>query len=461
MMRTRPRSSAAIRHLLLYLTIPLIGGSALAGVGDLCVTSDASDVVGIYGGASGVYQGNLLASNSAMRQLGIHFGSSNNRVLIGHMSGGVEEFDATTGAYIKTYNASSDTQWAGLYGPSGSVLIGDSTTNDVREYNSTTGALVQVLTSVSSPADMRIGPNGDLYICSYGGGFVLEVNATSGAFVNQWSQPAGAQTNDIAFNPNGEILVTAMRTNVVYRYDSSLNLLGSFAGTGWGRTHGIEISPWSGNVLVADGVTAQVHEFNPSTYVELTPSFLSPAPSGKIVDLAFCPNKAPLLPFCSPGVAGVVACPCSNPPVGVNRGCDNFAGGGTGGAALSGSGLPVTNVGDSLEFSVTAGVGSNVTVLFQGTTNTVNTRSGAGVRCVGGNLKRLFRGNQVSGAIGFPNNGVNVHDQSTAKGYTIVAPITLYYYCAYRNSAANGQPGCPGLTFGFNTTNAGAVAWTP
>jgi hypothetical protein len=167
--------------------------------------------------------------------------------------------------------------------------------------------------------------------------------------------------------------------------------------------------------------------------------------------------------FCAPGIGGIVSCPCGNPqvPAGATKGCNNFAGGGTGGAILNASGFAETNANDTVAFQVTAGVGSNVTVLFQGTTNSVNTRSGAGVRCVGGTLKRLYKGNQSSGAIGFPNNGVSVHLQSQAKGYTIVAPITLFYYCAYRNSAANGQPGCPGLNFGFNTTNATSIAWVP
>ncbi len=176
-----------------------------------------------------------------------------------------------------------------------------------------------------------------------------------------------------------------------------------------------------------------------------------------------CPPDDPVVGFCAPGVAGIVTCPCGNPqvPAGATKGCDNFASGGTGGAILSGTGVPVADIGDTLTFDVTAGVGSSVTVLFQGTTRTANTRSGAGVRCVGGTLKRLYEGNQSSGAVQFPNNAVKVHDASSAKGYTIVPPITLYYYAAYRNSAANGQPGCPGLTFGFNSTNAGSVVWAP
>ena len=175
-----------------------------------------------------------------------------------------------------------------------------------------------------------------------------------------------------------------------------------------------------------------------------------------------CPVEDPVVQFCAPGVGGIVTCPCGNPqvPAGATKGCDNFAGGGTGGAILSGSGLAVVDPSDTLAFDVTAGIGSNVTILFQGTTNALNARSGAGVRCVGA-VRRLYKGNQSAGAIQFPNNGVAVHDASSAKGYTIVPPITLYYYAAYRNSAANGQPGCPGLMFGFNSTNAGSVAWAP
>jgi len=177
---------------------------------------------------------------------------------------------------------------------------------------------------------------------------------------------------------------------------------------------------------------------------------------------ADCHPEDEITPFCAPGVGGIVTCPCGNPqvPAGAIRGCNNFAGGGTGGAILAGSGA-ATISGDTVAMNVTAGVASNVTVLFQGTTNAVNSRTGAGVKCVGGTLKRLYKGNQSAGAIAFPNNATPFHLQSIAKGFTITPPVTLYYYAAYRNSAANGQPGCPGLNFGFNATNAQAVSWSP
>jgi len=120
---------------------------------------------------------------------------------------------------------------------------------------------------------------------------VLEVNAVSGALISQWA--VAGRPNDIAFLPGGEILVTSMGPNVVFRYDPAHNLLGQFAGTNWQRPHGIELSPTTGHILVVDGVTTQVHEFDPVTFAELNANFLAPGPGDKIVDLAFRPVGDP------------------------------------------------------------------------------------------------------------------------------------------------------------------------
>ena len=288
--------------------LALAAGAALAapsaatttGPGDLFVTSDASDLTRAYDGASGVYLGVFTPSTGgASGQMSIHFGSSPGRALIGHSFNGVEEHDLTTGALIKVYNPGGGWQWGALYAPNGNVYIGSMNTNDVRVYDPVTGAFLSMLCPVFAPADMEIGPNGNLFICSFGGGFVLEVTL-AGAPVGSWSLPAGAAANDIAFL-NGEYLVTAMNTNVVYRYDSAYNLLGSFAGTGWQRPHGIAIGPSDGRIYVADGVTTQVHVFDPLTFAELNPAFLVPNPGDKIVDLAFRPEEPTPAPTSSWG----------------------------------------------------------------------------------------------------------------------------------------------------------------
>lgn len=286
-------SRSRIIALAALLSTSCLAATALAGlpgaVDDIYVTNDVDNMTRQYDGATGSLVGPFFTSNAAVGQMAIHYGDTDNRVLIGHLSGGVEEFNASTGAYIKTYNAGGGWQWAGLYAPNGNVYIGDQSTNDVREYDSSTGAFVSVLTTVDGPADMLIGPNGNLFICSYLSGYVREVDANTGAFVDQWSQTFGDRTNDIAFLPSGDILVTAMGSNVCYHYDSGKNLLGSFVGTGWDRPHGIDISPWDGNVYVADGVTTQVHVFDPVTFNEISSAFLVPGSGAKIVDILFRP----------------------------------------------------------------------------------------------------------------------------------------------------------------------------
>ncbi len=255
----------------------------------LFVSSDVFNVIGEYVPLTGAAVGPFTPSVNGVGQLGVKLNAAGNRMLVGHFNGGVDEFDAISGAYIKTYNggAGVGTQWAGLYAPTGGVYLTSWATNDVREYDATTGAFIRVVTSIDMPSDMRIGPNGNLYICSYGSGLVMEVNAVSGALVNQWFQPPNSRTNDIDFLPSGEMLVTAMGHNKVFRYDTAYNLVGFFAGTGWGNTHGIEVSPYDGNIYVVDGISSQVHAFDPTSYLEIDSAFLTPGPGGKIVDLAF------------------------------------------------------------------------------------------------------------------------------------------------------------------------------
>ena len=263
--------------------------AAVGAIGDLYVTSDASNIVRAYNGTSGLLLGVFTTSVLGVGQLGIHFGATNDRVLVGSFGGGVDEFVGSTGAYIKTYSPGGGVQWAGVYGPNGNVYIGSWNTQDVREYDVNTGAFVSVLTTLLDPADMEYGPSGNLYICSYGGSAVKVVHPVTGAPFMFWNLPTG-RANDVAFLPGGRVVVTAMGPNVAYVYGPPPALVATFAGTGWQRPHGAEVSPHTGNLLIADGVTTQVHEFDPTTYAELNPNFLNPNPGDKIVDLDFRPE---------------------------------------------------------------------------------------------------------------------------------------------------------------------------
>ena len=290
----RPLAPAATPAVLAFAVLALAvlpAPPARAAVGDAYITSDASDLVRTYVGTAGTYINVFTPSVNAAGQLGIHFGASNNRVLVGAFGGGVDEFNASSGAYIKTYNPGGGTQWAGLYAPTGGVYIGSWVTGDVREYDATTGAFIRVVCPVLGPADMRIVGN-KLYIADYLGQSVKIVHAVSGAPMGGFLVPPSARPNDIVVL-NGEILVSCM-PNVVLRYDEiTFAPIGAFNSAGWFNPHGIEISPHDGNIYVVEGGAGQVHVFDPLTFVELNPAWLTPAPGDKIVDIEFRPPGDP------------------------------------------------------------------------------------------------------------------------------------------------------------------------
>ena len=276
------------------LACALIAGPAAADpgdVGDMYITSDVFDVVKQYDPVTGAFLNDFAASaGGAYGQMAVHFGGPNNNMLVGHLEGGVVEYDGDTGAAIRLYNANGGWQWAGVWAPNGNVYIGSQLTNDVREYDSSTGNPVRVLCSVNGPTEMDYGPDGNLYVCTFDSA-VYVFDPITGAPVSHWTTPGGSAPNGILFLDT-EILVSDMANAVVMRFDYDHNFIDYFSGTGWEIAHGMDIGPHDGNLYIVDGMTTQVHVFDPVTYVELDPDFLNPNPGSKIVDIVFKPAPA-------------------------------------------------------------------------------------------------------------------------------------------------------------------------
>ncbi len=169
--------------------------------------------------------------------------------------------------------------------------------------------------------------------------------------------------------------------------------------------------------------------------------------------LAFVEGPPPV-PFCSPGLAGVIACPCANPASGPDRGCDNSAS--TGGASLATSGWPSVAA-DSLVFTTSGERPNATTILLQGTTSAGSVAFGQGVRCCGGLLKRLYVRAASGGSISVPQGpDPRVTVQSAALGDPIGSGQHRFYMAYYRDPVVLG--GCPS-TSTFNATNAQDVLW--
>ena len=170
-------------------------------------------------------------------------------------------------------------------------------------------------------------------------------------------------------------------------------------------------------------------------------------------------NPSGFTSLCDPGVGGVIACPCANPPGGPGAGCNNAAA--TGGASLTASGVAYL-ASDTLVFQTSGEKPTALSVLLQGTSlNASGAVYGQGVRCVGGILKRLFKQNAVFGGVTMPDFGAgdpSVSARSAAKGNIISAGQSRWYLVFYRDPIVLG--GCPSAST-FNATQSGRVDWNP
>ena len=163
--------------------------------------------------------------------------------------------------------------------------------------------------------------------------------------------------------------------------------------------------------------------------------------------------------LCDPGIGGVIACPCSNPPGGPDSGCDNSAA--TGGAVLAASGDTHLSS-DDLVFTTSGEKATATSVLLQGSALVPGgVVYGQGVRCVAGTLHRLFTKHATAGSVMAPDFGagdLSVSAQSAALGEVILPGQSRWYLVFYRDPVVLG--GCPsGST--FNATQTGQVTWQP
>ena len=162
---------------------------------------------------------------------------------------------------------------------------------------------------------------------------------------------------------------------------------------------------------------------------------------------------------CHPGVAGVIGCPCANPPASPGRGCDNSSS--TGGALLSASGATYLSS-DGLVFTTSGETPTALSIVFQGNvTAESGIVYGQGVRCAAGALERLYSKTASGGGLTAPDFGAGdeaVSARSAAQGDRIAAGSSRWYFVAYRDRVVLG--GC-GRASTFNASQGGRVAWYP
>jgi subtilisin family serine protease len=320
---------------------------------------------------------------------------------------------------------------------------------------------------------------------SWGGGpfdqTLHDTIANSGSIGHLFVCAAGnnSQNNDstafypATFNLSNQIVVAAT-TNDDLRASFSNYGLNSVA---LGAPGDNVYSTWLGSTYMYDsgtsmatphvaGAVAMVYALNPTfTYQQVKYRILStvrPIPSmagitvsGGILDLAeaIAPGSTmPGTPYCGASAGDptvTTACPCANQGA-PGAGCKNSTV--ASGARILASG---TTTPDTVVFKTVGEISVALSVVLQGNTNAASgVVFGDGVRCVDGNLKRLYTKTAAAGAITAPVLGdLSVTAQSAFLGDPIAPGSTRYYQVYYRDS---------NLTFcpdGFNATNAMQINW--
>jgi len=163
--------------------------------------------------------------------------------------------------------------------------------------------------------------------------------------------------------------------------------------------------------------------------------------------------------LCEPGASGVIGCPCSNPPAGPERGCDNSSA--TGGASLSVSGGEYLTS-DSIVFTTSGEKPASLSLLVQGTSSLPSGAVyGQGVRCVAGTLTRLYTKISSYGSITAPDfsaGDATVHLRSEALGDPILLGSRRWYTVVYRDPIVLG--GCSAAST-FNASQSREIRWAP
>ncbi len=136
--------------------------------------------------------------------------------------------------------------------------------------------------------------------------------------------------------------------------------------------------------------------------------------------------------FCF-GDGSTVPCPCANngQPA---HGCENSAS--TGGALLAAGGAASLGA-DSLLLSCTGELPTASSLFLQGSAAVAPTAFGDGLRCIGGNLKRLYVHSASGGTVSAPQSGeLSISQRSSALGDPLASGVLRYYQVWYRDPVA-------------------------
>ena len=181
------------------------------------------------------------------------FGGDGHLYVAGLNSSNVLRYDGMTGAPMGVFVSAGLGGLNGaesvLFHPDGDLLVVSLNNSSVLKYSAKDGSFVGVFVSafsggLSQPHDAIYGPNGNLFTAGFGNNKVIEYDGESGAFIrvvveDDPATPGVDETgglsaaHSLAFGPDGLLYVPSFGTSEVLQYDpTDGSFLGVYIGTG-------------------------------------------------------------------------------------------------------------------------------------------------------------------------------------------------------------------------------------
>lgn len=249
-------------------------------------------------GLNGSNQGPFTFGGSLSSYNRLTYGPNGNLFVSSELNGEIQEFNGTTGAFIRSAVATTPTATSGFaFGPDANIYrverfsVAQAAPQQIVEYNGTTGQPIGVFVSSAmsgfsiGPSTIKFGPDGNLWAGDRNRylRFDGQTGMPLGVIIAQGS---GGLDNgmDFLFRPNGNVLVSDFTNDRVLQYDGITGaFIGVFAsGDGLTQPLGMTLGP-DGLLYVVSFNQQSIYRFNGATGgfqdIFATLSFPSPRPN--------------------------------------------------------------------------------------------------------------------------------------------------------------------------------------
>lgn len=187
----------------------------------LLVSSRNSDAILLYD-QSGEFVRVFASGNGLNNPIGMAFSPEGTLVVASANSNQILEFDGTTGAFIRVLASGLPSLRNLNYGPDGNLYACRGDINAIVKIDSQSGQSSVFATSPAAarPTSFTFGPDFSLYVGSVTKSQVVKFDGETGAFLKRWATENQNGTHDLSFGPDGDLYVSnAFGTLSVARFD--------------------------------------------------------------------------------------------------------------------------------------------------------------------------------------------------------------------------------------------------